>query len=350
MGHGISAAAQIRSLAKAVSAAFAASNLTEEEKSPGRIEITDMSWQAPPLLTDAAIDGVPLQGFLDVPLALTQEDCRRFWTDGLNMMWHNPSRLMRRGVIAAGGPALSKLKLGQRNLRFPQPAGWPGEMDQTAGALFSMEVAHAAAISLPVSRYVQEEDDYFVEFGDGSRIGVANGRVIGDTPWDASVRGMVPDLASMLRGQADCIPRFDQLASLRSVLHVHQKRFPTNFEGLDLALQALRLLSLGSYCPDLIKEMYIAPLDMMTVRAQEIALRESIQVIAERDMSDRSKLRVMFSQLVPGTLTLTSFRQNIFHSEQYPFTLAAGRMDDIEAWLRKQYEIRIPADARQLKE
>lgn len=334
----VSAAAQVRALAKAVSAAFAASALTDEEKSPGKIEITDLPWQAPPLITSHMLAGAALQDFLDVPIELDQHRLHTFWVKTLEDMWHRPSTLMRRGALANCGLAMPRVKVGQRAFRFAQPVGWP-VCDEMAGVMFSLEVAHAARVSLPVKDVVSDDDSYYVEFADGMRIGVLNGVPATNTSWFASssARGQILDLLTMPRGDASYRCEFDQLASLRSVLHMHRARFPHNFEALDLALQALRLLTLGSYCPELLHEMRVAPVDLALAREKERALSDAIDV-ANSGIPDRAKLQTLRSLLVPTIVAVTGFKRYVFSSDQFPFTLAHGKLESIRAWLEAKYQ------------
>lgn len=349
MAHWISAAAQVKALAKAVSTAFAASALTPEEKNPGRIEITDLPWQAPPLVAPQLLAGVPLQDYLDVPIALDEDTLHTFWVDTLNQMWHAPGRLLRRGVLATCGRYMPKVKVGQRSLRFAVPAGYPAYLEETVGALFSLEVAQAALTSLPITNFVSDDDNHYVEFR-GQTYGIKNGVPAVESPWTLDVSGMVQEMLTTMRGNTTYDCQFDQIASLRSVLHVHRKRFPKNFEAIDIGLQALRRLSFGGYCPELLESMYVAPLDLVRAREQECALRDAIGTITDGSLSDRSKLQVIHSLLVPGSLSAGKFKQHIFSGNPYPFTLAAGKCEQIETWLRQEYNTRIPSELRKLKE
>jgi hypothetical protein len=215
---------------------------------------------APPLRTKATLGGVPVSDYLTVPVALDEANLHRFWTKTLDDLWHRPSSALRRGAFANCAWAMPKVKLGQRAFLFSTPAGFPANMEMTAGALFSMELAHIAAASLPVHDLVCDDENFYVALANGKLIGVRNGLIICDSPWTMDVAGMVPDLLETSRGEADYTCRFDQLAMVRSVLHVHRRRFE-EFEGIDFALQAMRILSLGGHCPELVTEMKLAPLD-----------------------------------------------------------------------------------------
>ena len=340
--HLISASAQIRSLAKAVSAAFAASALSDEERNPGRIEITDLPWVAPPLLCRAPLGGVPLSDYLNVPVALDEAQLHRFWIRTLDDLWNRPSSARRRGMFANCSWAMPKLKLGQRAFLFSPPVGYPASMEMSAGAMFSIELAQAAANSLPVADVVSDNDNHYVELASGLVIGVRNGLVACESPWSMDVAGMVPDMLETTRGEADYTCRFDQLAMLRSVLNVHRRRFP-EFQGIDYALQALRILSLGGHCPELMTEMRLAPVDMPRMRAAEQALRDSIELVDTLTVSDRSKLQIWHNLLVPEVISASKFKHHIFAGAQYPFSLAQTKLEAIKAWLIQQYQA-LPAN------
>ena len=66
----VSAPSQVRSLAKAVATAFAAANLTEEQRNPPGIDVTDLPWACPALVSDLTLDGIPLNDYLDVAVSM----------------------------------------------------------------------------------------------------------------------------------------------------------------------------------------------------------------------------------------------------------------------------------------
>lgn len=336
--HLISAAAQIRSLAKAVSTAFSASALSDEERNPGRIEITDLPWNAPPLVCRAPLGGVPLQDYLDVPMNLDEHLLRRFWVKSLDDLWSRPSSAMKRGAFANCSWGMPKLRAGQRAFLFSVPAGFPSQLEMTAGAMLSIEVAHAAASSLPVLDVVSDDDNYYAVLAGGAIFGVKDGRPACDSPWGESVAGMVPDLLETSRGEPDYQCRFDQLAMLRSVVNVHRKRFP-EFQGLDYALQALRLLTLGSHCPELVTQMRLAPLDLPRLRLCEQMLRDSLALVDDMSMSDRSKLQIWHNLLVPEVISASKFKQHIWAGAQFPFSLAQAKLENIRSWLEAEYRM-----------
>jgi hypothetical protein len=211
--------------------------------------------------------------------------------------------------------------------------------------MFSIEVAHAAAQSLPVLDVVSDDDNYYAVLPDRTIIGVRNGRPACDSPWGESVAGMVQDMLEMSRGEADCTLRFDQLALVRSVVNVHRKRFP-EFQGLDYALQALRLLTLGSHCPELVTQMRLTAMDMSQLRRNEQVLRDCLGIVDDLAISDRSKLQIWQNLLVPEVISVSKFRQRIWSSAQFPFSLSQAKLESIRMWLEAEYQ-RLPANLQQ---
>jgi hypothetical protein len=340
--HLISAAAQVRSLAKAVSAAFAASALTDEERNPPRIEIPDLPWSAPPLHCSATLGGVPLSDFLNVPMALDETLLHRFWIKTLDDLWNRPSSAMRRGAFANCAWGMPKLRVGQRAFLFSTPSGYPAQLEAGAGAMLSIEVAHAAAQSLPIHDLVSDEDNYYVVMSDGTAIGVRDGRPACDSPWGDRVSGMVPEMLEMSRGEPDYTLRFDQLAAVRSVVNVHRKRFP-EFLGLDYGLQALRLLTLGSHCPELLTQMRMTSMEMPQLRRNEQVLRDCLSIVDDLSLSDRNKLQIWQNLLVPEVITATKFKQSIYAGAQWPYSLPQAKIESIRNWLEARYRA-LPAN------
>lgn len=343
--------AQVSALATAVANVFAASNLTTEERNPERIAITDFAWQAPPLITDLTLQGIPLQGYLDVPIALEEQKLVGFLEQTLKIMHDTPHRLMRLqgGGLATCSWAMPKVRPGQRMFRFSRPEGWPGQMPDHVGFIFALEVAHAASVSLPVE-LVSDDSNYYVTLSTGEKLGVKDGAITCRSDWAFTAPGHVQAYLMMGRGEMEYAPMFDQLAALRSVLHSHAASFPNDFEAMDVALQALRYLSPSGFCAELQSRMRVAPADRTAMKMYERSMREALEIFAIRDMSDRRKLQTLHNTLVPAVITGSVFKKNIFASTHFPFTAAPGKMEKIESWLREEYRAKIPNDLKQLKD
>lgn len=342
----VSASTQVRGLAKAVATAFASANLTEAEKHPqGGIEHTDLPWACPPLITSLVLDGA-LQDHLDAPINVTADGLHQFWMATLQQMWHEPSRVMRNGTFANLGAAMPKVKMGQRALRFSQPIGAPSQIDQSAGVMLSLEVAQCALVSLPVKEVISDDDSYIVVTADGARFGVGAGLPLVDSPWGYDATGMVADMLTAPRGEISYACHYDQIAAVRSVLHSNPKKFPHNFDAMDQALQALRYLSLGGYCPELTTALVVKPFEVMAWKEKEAAYRDSLDVVRS-SMSDRAKLNTLRDRLVPLAMTVGKFKREIFSSAAFPFSLAPGKLGEIEANLVALYKNEVPQGLQQ---
>lgn len=342
----ISAATQVRGLAKSVATAFASANLTDAEKHPqGGIVHTDLPWACPPLVTPLVLDGA-LQDHFDVPLPVTADALYQFWVATMRQMWHEPSRVMKNGVFASLGAAMPQAKMGQRAHRFSTPIGAPSQIDETAGITLSLEVAHCAAISLPVADVFTDDDSYIVTVVGGQRFGVGAGLPLIDSPWKYDATGMVAELLLAPRGEVSYTCHYDQIASVRSILHSNARKFPHNFDAMDQALQVLRYLSLGGYCPELTAALVVKPLEVMMWKEKELLYREALDII-RTSMSDRAKLYSLRDKLVPQVMTVAKFKREVFSGTTFPFSMAAGKIQEIETNLIKLYKNEIPHGLQQ---
>lgn len=330
----IGAQAQVRSLAKAISVAFASTKLTPEDLAPGQIVHTDLDWSLPPLMTDLQLGGARLQDFYDSPLSLTEDGLFNFWRETLNLMATAPSALVQQGVLAPARKTLPRTRLGSRAFRFAIPQGYPARLDELAGVNFSLEVAHAAYLSLPVFAVVSDDDNYYVETPNGTRFGVIDGVPGIPSDW-LSARGMVQDLLTMPRGEPTHHCLYDQIASARSILHVHRTEFK-EFHAVDSALQALRYLSFGGYCPELTMQMQVAPVDVAAGRARRRALAEAIEVM-ESSIPDRRKLHTLRLTLVPLVMTATTFKRCVFSTPDFPYAMEPSKAAAILTYLKEEH-------------
>lgn len=342
----ISASTQVRGLANAVAVAFASANLTDAERHPqGGIEHTDLPWACPPLITSLILDGA-LQDHLDAPINVTANALHQFWMQTMHQMWHEPSRVMRNGTFANLGAAMPQVKMGQRALRFSQPIGAPSQIDQSAGIMLSLEVAHCAAISLPVKEVFSDDSNYRVITADGYIFGVGDGRPLTVSPWTYDASGTVTDLLTAPRGEMSYTCHYDQIAAVRSIVHTNAKKFPYNFDAMDQALQTLRYLSLGGYCPELTTALVVKPLEVMAWREKEFAYREALDVL-KSSMSDRAKLFTLRDKLVPQVMTVAKFKREVFSSSTFPFSMAPGKTEEIVANLVALYKNEVPQGLQQ---
>ena len=335
---------QVRALAKAVAHAFTLANLTPQERTP--THHLELPWAVPPLTTTAKLGDAALQDYFDSPLTFDLPLLVAFWKKTLDDMWHVPGSIIKNGTYAALGRPLKMTKLGQRVFRFAQPPGYgEGLLDLTAGLQLSLEVAHTVLISVPVKNHVVGLSDYWVETADGTQLGVRDGRPIIDSPWDYDGSGQILDMLEMSRGPTTYTMLYDPISMLRTTLHNHREKFRRDFAGLDLALQALRYLSWGTFCPDLVSAIQTEPTNVDAWRGKEQALWDAKEVM-EAKMSDRQRLQTLEALLVPDVMGITRFRREFFSTDRYPFTLAPGRADQIKQRLHNIYETEVPCNLR----
>lgn len=339
------AQSQLRALASVVARSFTMADLTHEQRYPGQIEHTRLAWMVPPLMPTTSIMGDDLTLYLDHPVGVDEDMLHAFWAKTLADMWHKPETLMRGGSYAGLQRLMRTSKMGVRALRFSQPPGYPHQFDMTAGVLFSLEVAHTAYLSQPCKRRLTL-DDYVVTTASGKEFGVRAGRPIIDSPWEYDATGEVLEILEQPRGAVSYACMYDQIAQMRSVLHDNPKAFRGDFDGLDSALQALRYLSLGQACPDLATAVQVVPTELPGLRHKEALLYDCIDLMESEDLSDRQKLLALRNNLVPDVLSNNAFRQKVFSSPTFPFTLQRGRADQIREWLRTYYETEIPCNLR----
>ncbi len=323
---------QVAALAKAISIAFAASSLTQEERAPRQIAFTDLPWTVPPLSTVLMLGKAELQSYFDTPITVRGNSLTTFWRNTLDMMYMSPQRLLKNGSHATARGTLAYTKPGVRAFRFSTPAGYPGLLSPDAGVMFSLEVAHTAYISMPIVDLVKDESNYYAVLADGETIGVKDGRPVNSHQWDFDASGMVLDLLEMPRGLSTQECLYDQIASTRSLLHVHSDKFQQDFQALDYALQALRFLTLGGTCPELVTYTQVAPQNLRVVREKIAAVQDALQTMS-MNMADKYKLQSIEAVLVPLVMNISTFRKTVFASPHYPFTMDAGRTEKIQAVL-----------------
>jgi hypothetical protein len=334
---------QLRTLSRVVAEAFAV-HVTDEQKS-GPIVHTDLPWAVPPLRTTVTLSGVPLAEYLDPQLSMDPDQLIAFWHKTLQAMWHTPAASVYRGQYRGLNTLMPKVRHGIRMLLFSVPLGYPAQLEETAGVLFSLEVAHLAALSIPHAHVVDDDSNYYVVLHDGREIGVKAGRPIIHSPWEYDASGMVWYFLDTMRGNASYACQYDQIAKLRSILYENQQTLAPVFEGLDMALQALRVMSVGGRCPDLLSATARSVGKIDVLREKERILWGAIDIM-RAPMVDQRRLQALYALLVPEYFGRSAFRKYIFSTAVFPYTLPAGRAEAIEQELITRYESEIPCNLR----
>lgn len=336
---------RMRALAQVVADNYASALLTDAERNPARIMRPDIPWSLPPLRTHTKLDGTPIMSYLTPDCDVDADALYAFWVHNLKTLWEAPTSALRRGLYINLSKVMPGARAGTLAMAFSVPVGWPYKVHESAGITLSLEVAHLAISCLgDLELVVDDEDNYYVVLPDGRELGVKNGHPAVESHWlDYQPLGMVTDLTETMRGDAVVDCQYDQLAAIRSVMWEHDRMFP-QFEALDMAMQALRVMSFGSRCPSLSASGRQQIGRVEQLRNEEVALRDAIDVM-EANMSDRRKLECLYQLLVPTVLSQTGFRKHIFASPTFPYTMTASRPDKIRAVLYDLYE-KIPCSLK----
>lgn len=341
-----SIASRMRALAQVVADNFASAPLTSSERNPPRIARTDLPWACPPLRTHTKLNGVPLTEYLTPDCAVDADALYAFWTLNLKQLWDVPVNCLKGGLFVGLQKVLPGARKGTCATAFSLPLGWPGQIDESAGLTFSLEAAHLAIHCVRDLQAVYDDDDsYAAQLADGRVIGVLNGVPAASAYWKHySQRGVITDLTETFRGQSLVECQYDQLAALRSVLWENDKAFP-QFEAMDIAMQALRVMSFGTRCPNLSAGGREQAGRVEQLREREIALYDAIDVM-HASMVDRRKLECLWQILVPVVMSKTRFRRDLFAGDEFPYTLRQGAADSILETLTAMYEQEIPCNLR----
>lgn len=315
---------------KALSPVLLKLKLSTRDILQGPLEYTDLPWHTPPLVSDAKLGDVPLQGLLDCAVRVNEESLYALWYGTMTNLMNMPNQVLGaygyRGLhFALDAPH------GERAIRLSRPQGFPGKIDEYAGAVLSLEVAHTCKLAGLAVAFHEGDSDYWVQTKSGYEIGVRNGLpIVGGDQWDTSFEGFVPELLRRPRGDAFYGCDYDLIARLRSFLHTYRSRIPEDFEAADWLLQALRVLAYGRHLPRLLS----AVRRLGEVREEGGTrledLKSCMEIMQAGNLSDRQKISALKGLLVPNHLGKTAFSRRV-----YPYhagvpavlrPLAAGRV------------------------
>jgi len=324
-----------RRLAQAVAEGFSRAALTPREMKSGMTH-GDLPWSCPPLLTEQYLGRVPLQEYYDGIVNVAEANIFAFWHNTLNALSHTPSTLIDGVTLTTTKMLLPTERLGTRAFLFSAPAGYPGAVEEISGLLLSMELAQACYCGVPISRRVIDDDNFYVELRNGSRVGVVNGLPAIESDWTFDGRGLIGELAHMPRGEAHQHCWYDSLAYARSLLHQYRSRF-LDFEAMDSAIQALRFMTFGGAVPELLVALQVGPHQQLQMKERITRLEQALSII-DHNVSDRDKVSMMRQTLVPDAMSVTEFRLKVFAHDFIPFTLEAGKMERIRAHLQSKLE------------
>lgn len=298
-----------RVLAEAVASSFEAAGFSPVALLQGPINITDLGWDTPPLKAEATLQKVPFSSYLDYPMGVKGAELYNLYERGLYLLREEPETLADNEGIRNLTSVLPTSKSGERKLVLPTPVDWPTG-DHLSGARFAADVAHLfRTSSADCLEFVDEGNNYWARTPWGP-VGLVEGQpTLSKDIWDAPCTD-VQSLLQMPRGLNSATCHYDLIARLRSVLHENDSKF-AEFEGMDLALQALRVLSDGQLCRDLQRAVEQMSLAAFKRKARSAAFAEAVTVMESWHLTDRTKISMLFEILVPAHYRLEVYARKI---------------------------------------
>lgn len=328
---------RVKVLAEAIASAFEAAGYAPAELLQGPIKLTDMVWQAPPLRVTTMFEGLPFSDYIDYPLPMDSEAVFDFYRLTLFSLHACPEE----AVDENGYKGLTRLfkgaKIGERNLAFPLYDSWPAG-DHNTGPMFALEAARLFYTSSDAVKSFKDDESNYHAVTPWGTVGIVDGFIAGaKESWDVDCSGLVQGLLEMPRGRADMTCMYDTIARLRSALYEEPDRF-ASFETLDLALQALRILTNGETCRELHKSVEQMSLAGFRRRAKIAAYEQCLDVMASWRLTDRAKISMLQEILIPQYMTLPEFSRKILDpSRIFPAVLTTKTEERIKRVL--QYEL-----------
>lgn len=301
---------RVKLLADAVARSFEVAGFSPADLLGGPITITELAWQAPPLKVERLYWGVPFSSYLDYSLTLDSAALFEWYKNGLYWLKHAPETI----ADTEGYLGLSKLifnaKPGERKLALPLPEGWPSG-EHSTGPMFALEVARLFKTSCKdVTEFFEDDSNYFVRTPWGT-VGIVEGFVSEHQDvWDISCVGLVQGLLEGPRGFTATSCLYDTIARLRSVLHQEAGRFP-DFDMVDYALQALRILADGEICKELHRALEGMSAAGFRRKARIKAYEEAVSTMLSWSLNDRAKISTLQELLVPTYMSLAEYSRKI---------------------------------------
>lgn len=298
-----------KALAEAVASGFEKAGFSPADLLQGPINITDLTWEAPAIKAEAPLQGVPFHNYVDYPLSVRSEMLYEFYSQGLFLLRHSIESFTTKQGYSNLSMILPSVPSGERKLALPLPADWPVG-DHLTGVRFALDVARLFKTSSELcDDFLEGGDDYYVETRMG-RVGVVEGLpTLCQDIWDTPCKDL-PALLTMPRGNASIYCHYDLIARLRSVLHENVEKF-SEFEGMDLALQSLRILADGQLCKPLQDAVEGMSLVAFKRKLRTKAFAEAIEVMEHWSYTDRTKISMILQILVPAHYTLEMFARKI---------------------------------------
>jgi len=305
-------------LVRAIVQAFHRAGFGSVDLLQGEIKHLDLPWQVPPLTgSTLVLEGLGLQEFIDRREGITFDLLYEFWINSLHDMFRKPDKVIGAFGWKRTSRLLHNTTIGDRHLRFCIPEGFPNNLAEYAGAMFSMEVAYTISMSRGAP-LVQTASDFYVETPERGPVGVVAGIPFApDSPWDVPVTGLIEALATSPRGAAITSYRHDPLARMRSLVFENDSRFH-EAEALDSALQMLYFLQGGELNDPLPEAILAAVPQVRSVQRQIGIVQDCVEILQEWMANDRVKLLQLSERLVPEVLNKHDFAAKIWNFQRDP--------------------------------
>lgn len=302
-------APQARLLSTAVAQVFARLGISVEELLSGPLRITELDWQVPPLRSEIPLNKTPFYQYMETSVKVNEEAFESFWGDTMYDMRNRTQTVWLKGTYRR---AYDSLNMDRATMRYwlAQPDGAPAQIGDYVGAVFSMECATILLMAGGGVELVSNSDDYYVKTLAGREVGVRGGLpIIGGEEWDISVAGIVPELLEQSRGSISTACDYDIIAKVRSTLW--ERRFEiVEFDGAELALQALRVMDGGKYLLQALRGLK-TQVKRNTTRIS--VLKSGLRTLNDPGLSDRQKLTTVKEALVPEALSKGEFSNLIYN-------------------------------------
>lgn len=312
-----------RSLSGALAVVFGRLDIPVRDLLSGQLQYTDLDWQVPPIRSDELLNGLPFWQYMEQKVKLDEEVLYSFWCDTLYDMRNKPNKVWLNGAYRDSRTTFMLSKaVGSYCLSYPD--GAPSQPTDYAGIIFSMECANLLRMAGGVPELFESDDDYYVKTESGYEVGVKGGLpIMAADEWDTSAKGLVREILYQPRGAIDTTCLYDIIAKMRSILWENRDRVP-EFEGADLALQALRILDGNTY---LLRAISGIKEKKTKSVGRAAVLRSALGVLKAYGLSDRQKLTAVRDMLVPAAMSKVTFSKLLYsYTRQFPPMLPLAKM------------------------
>jgi hypothetical protein len=314
---------QIHSIESVVSAAFSRAGITKEVLYNGPVKHTELVWQNPPLKPERVyVDNIPISEYYAVSMDIDTIELVNFYKFTLRLMKSQPKLLFKRGDFLGITKVFGKTYVGQRAFRFSVPEGYPSVIDDYSALVFALEVVDLAVNALPITCF-EDTNSYYVKLGK-DYVGVKDGLICGVPEWPMNYSGLVQDFLNMPRGASTTLCLYDTLAKIRSTLWEHKSLFGENFLGLDYLIQLLRVLDKHNIVGEVLKAGKVVHVRAMVSSEEQLSIvKKCIATMKLINMSDKSKIRTIKSELVPLVMASTAFNKEVYNTyHPIPFSVS----------------------------